>query len=82
MSQTEPIRELRLSDSLRVYVSDYGLVVLDQEKGDPRQISLYANEIDRLTSALLALKESAAAKEAAHDVVVMAEYRAAHGEEP
>lgn len=75
-----PLRELRLSPSVRAYVSDAACVVIEQDFGSVSHVFFDDYEIDELVSALLALKESAAAKRGARDLALEAEYRAAFGE--
>jgi len=80
MNQREPVRELRLSPSVRVYVSDAACVVIEQDFGDTHHVFFDDCEIDELVSALRALKDSAAAKRSARDVANEAEYRVAFGD--
>jgi hypothetical protein len=80
MSQREPVRELRLSAGVRVYVSDAACVVIEQDFGDISHVFFDANEIDELVSALTVLKMSAAAKRSALEVTQEAQYRIAFGE--
>jgi hypothetical protein len=80
MSQVEPLREIRLSPGVRVYVSDAACVVIEQEFGDISHVFFDDHEIDELVSALQALKLSAAAKRGARDVALEAQYRVALGD--
>lgn len=80
MTQREPVRELRLAPNLLVYVSDNGCVVIEQDMGEVTHICLEPEQVPELLSALRALGQSAAAKQAAVLAVSEAEYRAAFGE--
>jgi len=81
MSQREPVRELRLSPSLRLYVSDMACVVIEQDMGECSHVFFDPDEVDELLGALRVLAESAAAKRAALDATTAAQYRAAFGED-
>lgn len=80
MNQREPVRELRLSADLLVYVSDSGFVVIQQDIGDVSSVCLEAAQVPELLAALRVIGESAAAKQAAVFAVEEAEYRAAFGD--
>lgn len=81
MTQREPVRELRLSANLSVYVSDVGCVVIQQDMGDVAHVCVEPEQVAELVSALRVLGESAAAKQAAVLAASEAEYRAAFGDD-
>lgn len=75
----EPLREVTMSPGSSVYVSDAGCLVIKQD-GD-NAVYFFPEEIDSLLAAILALRESAAAKYAAMDAVLQAEMAVFYGKE-
>lgn len=77
----EPLRSLRLSADLLVYVSDAGCLVIQQDSGDLQHVCLEPEQVAEFVSAVRVLGESAAAKQAAVLAASEAEYRAAFGDD-
>ena len=73
---TTPVRELRIFNDLRAYISDVGAVVLEQTCGDPQAVFFEPSAIDEVVAVLRSLRESALARQAMAEVVVSAEYEA------
>jgi len=74
--QIEPNREVVVSDTLHVYVSDAGCLVIEQTFGDSHQVFFDPGEAAAVVAAITALTRSAAAKQSAREVAADAEYSA------
>lgn len=74
--QQEPNREVVISDELRLYVSDTGCLVIEQQQGDTAHVVFDPSELKSLIAAINALSESAAAKFSAVHSAIDAEYQA------
>lgn len=72
----EPLREVAISNTLRVYVSDAGCLVIEQTDVDPVHVVLEPEQAPKMGAAITALQESLIAKRAAVDLAIEAEHSA------